>query len=81
MAKYEPHTALSGGVDGLDAYKSLIPHIKRLLMDSGVALLELGCGQAADVRVLAEGAGLQVLEVRADLGGIERCMVLGHAER
>ena len=36
------------GDDGLDAYRSLIPVIRRLLVPQGIAILELGIGQGSD---------------------------------
>lgn len=80
VTEYEPHSALVGGKDGLDAYRALLPDIKRLLAPHGVAVLEFGQGQAADVTALAEANGLRLLETCNDLAGIERCVVLAHAE-
>jgi release factor glutamine methyltransferase len=73
---HDPGMALDGGADGLHCYRTLAVAIPRLLAVDGLAVLELGRGQAADVGALMQAAGLTVLEVRADLGGIERAMVL-----
>lgn len=73
---HDPRGALDGGADGLLCYRTLAVAIPRLLADEGLAVLELGQGQAADVGALMQAAGLTVLEVRTDLGGIERAMVL-----
>lgn len=78
VAEFEPHTALSGGVDGLDAYRNLMPHIKRLLAEHGVAVLEFGKGQHEDVVAIARQQGLKALEYQSDLAGIIRCVVLAH---
>jgi release factor glutamine methyltransferase len=78
---WEPNRALDGGADGLDAYRSIIADLPRLLAPQGVAVLELGIGQAAEVVLLAGGAGLAVIEARRDLGGIERALVLKPAPR
>jgi release factor glutamine methyltransferase len=80
VTEYEPHSALVGGKDGLDAYRALLPDVKRLLAPRGVAVLEFGQGQAADVTALAEANGLRLIETCKDLAGIERCVVLAHAE-
>ncbi len=74
VAHFEPLPALDGGCDGLDAYRGLIPRLPRLLNPGGQALLEIGAGQADDVIALAARAGLQCLERRCDLAGIERCL-------
>lgn len=76
VARYEPQTALDGGVDGLTAYRHLLPQLSRLLRSDGEALLELGAGQAADVVLIAEKCGLRISRVCADLAGIERCLIV-----
>jgi release factor glutamine methyltransferase len=73
---YEPHTALDGGVDGLDCYKSAFPMIRSLLSNQGVAIVEYGFAQARKVSDLSEQYGLQVVKIARDLNGIERCAVL-----
>ncbi|EPY00796.1 peptide chain release factor N(5)-glutamine methyltransferase [Magnetospirillum fulvum] len=75
VARFEPRSALSGGADGLECYRRLIPDIARLLSPRGVAALEVGQGQAAAVAALMEDAGLGRIVLRCDLGGIERCVV------
>lgn len=80
VTQYEPRTALVGGVDGLDAYRALLPDVKRLLAPHGVAVLEFGQGQAEDVVAIAGANGLRLLETCNDLAGIARCAVFAHAE-
>ena len=75
---YEPEWALSGGVDGLAAYRELMPHIRRCLKRGGIAILELGAQQAEPVLVIAKDEGLVLKALRCDLGGIERALVLTH---
>ena len=74
---HDPRLALDGGADGLDAYRAILCDLPRLLAPGGVAVLELGFGQAEAVAALAGAQGLRVRDVRADLGGIPRAMVLG----
>lgn len=76
VARYEPRAALDGGADGVAAYRQLAPEIARLLAPDGLALLEVGVGQAAAVQRLMQGAGVALAGVRRDLAGIERCVVL-----
>lgn len=76
VAEYEPATALDGGADGLDAYRTVIGALRRRLSPGGVAVLELGVGQAEPVAALAAAAGFAPPTLRADLGGIARAMVL-----
>lgn len=75
---YEPRAALDGGPDGLSAFRLLAPTVKRLLTPTGLALFEVGAGQAGAVAMLLEEAGLVLRAVRRDLGGIERCLVATH---
>ena len=79
VTEWEPKTALVAGADGLQAYIALMPDIKRMLSASGIAALELGMGQAEQVGEIARNNGLRVLEVRSDLAGTPRCVVISHA--
>ena len=74
VARYEPASALDGGLDGLRAYAALLPELPRLLAPGGAAVLELGHGQAEAVAGLATRAGLTTLS-RTDLAGIPRALV------
>ena len=75
VARYEPRTALDGGTDGAAAYRRLVPGLARLLTPTGVAVLEIGAGQAETAVGLARQAGLAT-ELRPDLRGIPRALVL-----
>lgn len=71
---HDPLRALDGGPDGLDPYRIIAAQLPSLLVPGGIAALEVGIGQAADVRALLAGAGLGELAVLPDLGGVERCV-------
>ncbi len=75
VARHEPRIALDGGVDGYSAYRRLLPDLARLLAPDGVAVLEVGAGQAPMVGRLARGAGF-ASEPHHDLSGIVRALVL-----
>ena len=77
VSQYEPARALDGGADGLDAYRRILVALPRLLAPDGVAVLEVGAGQAGAVAALA---GQQVT-FRADLGGVPRAMVVMGPEK
>ncbi|MEI9930509.1 MAG: peptide chain release factor N(5)-glutamine methyltransferase [Rhizomicrobium sp.] len=77
IRKFEPVSALDGGLDGLDAYRSLALLIGRLLSPSGLAFLEIGQGQDKDVSAVLAAKGLQTREILTDLSGIGRCVVVG----
>lgn len=72
---YEPRLALSGGADGLDGYRAIIPELPRLLAPSGIAIVEFGPRQAAAIGALAASAGM-TSEIRRDLAGRERAALL-----
>ena len=72
---YDPILALDGGDDGFCAYRAIIPALPGLLAPDGVAVLELGIGQAHGVGELLKAAGLSLMDTRRDLAGIERAAV------
>ena len=72
VARFEPRLALDGGVDGLDAYRVIVAALPRLLKPGGAFALEVGIGQAEDVRALAEAVGLSTGPAKRDLAGIPR---------
>ncbi len=76
VARHEPHLALDGGTDGLAAYRSLLPHAKRLKASGGRIVLELGIGQAEAVAEIARQAGLLPIGTARDLAGIDRVLIL-----
>ncbi|MGO9135538.1 MAG: peptide chain release factor N(5)-glutamine methyltransferase [Methylovirgula sp.] len=71
---FDPALALDGGTDGYNAYRAIIPMLPKFLARNGVAVLELGKGQAARVAMLFEAAGLFSITTRRDLAGIERAI-------
>ncbi|GEB37504.1 release factor glutamine methyltransferase [Gluconacetobacter liquefaciens] len=75
---YEPVRALDGGADGLDAYRLLTGALPLLLAHDGVAVFEIGIGQENSMPTLARQSGLEIVDVRADLGGIPRAVVMRH---
>lgn len=68
----EPHVALDGGADGLDAYRRIAAEAARVLVPGGAVVCEVGAGQAAAVAALLADVGFDALERAADLAGIER---------
>jgi release factor glutamine methyltransferase len=72
---HDPHRALDGGADGLNAYRALIPHAARLLGPGGALVVEAGRGQSSDIEGLMTAAGLTLAGApRADLAGILRAV-------
>ena len=79
VAAFEPRAALAGGADGLDCYRALAADVVRLLRPGGIAVLEAGEGQARDVAAILGAGGLTLVDIRRDLGGIERGVVMSRA--
>ena len=78
VREHEPPTALVAGPDGLAAYRVLLPRLPALLAPGGVAVLEIGQGQGADIGTLAPSE-LKRLDIRPDLAGVPRAVVLALA--
>ncbi len=72
---YEPVEALSGGEDGLDAYRRLLPHSIELLREGGFVGVEIGQEEAGAVCKIAEQSRYRRVEVIRDLAGLERIVV------
>jgi release factor glutamine methyltransferase len=73
---HDPHLALDGGHDGLEAYRRIAPQAARLLSPGGLLVLEIGQGQDDDVARLVAAAGLTVMgPAKRDLAGIGRAVL------
>ncbi|MES1990049.1 MAG: peptide chain release factor N(5)-glutamine methyltransferase [Pseudomonadota bacterium] len=72
---FDPLPALDGGPDGLAAYRDLAQVLPALLEPDGHAVIELGAGQGPDVSALFEAAGLAIVTIANDLGGVPRALV------
>lgn len=71
---HDPMRALDGGDDGLHCYRIIAQQLPDLLVPGGLAVLEVGIGQASDVAGLLAAADLTVIGITRDLGGVERCV-------
>ncbi len=73
VVQYEPRLALAGGADGLDLIRRLLVQAPAVLAAGGLLLMEIGAGQGARVRALAEAAfpGARAWLI-ADYGGHDR---------
>jgi release factor glutamine methyltransferase len=75
VREHDPHLALDGGSDGLDAYRAVVPEAVRLLASGGALVVEAGRNQIHQITGLMSGAGLTTTaEPRADLGGVLRAV-------
>ena len=72
----EPHTALSGGRDGLDFYRRLAKEAPAMLVPGGFTAFEVGIHQAGDVAALLKANPLiGRTEILPDYAGIDRVVV------
>jgi release factor glutamine methyltransferase len=75
VREYEPDEALFAGKSGLDAYRALAPQLPRLLNKGGLAVIEIGVGQADAVTDLLARDGLSA-KVANDFGDRQRAVLL-----
>ena len=78
IACHEPQAALAGGADGYVCYRQLAPQIARLLAPGGLAAVEVGAGMADEVASLFAAEGVEEIDRRRDLAGIDRCALFVH---
>lgn len=76
VREFDPHLALDGGCDGLDAYRAIIPQAHERLNAGGFICLEIGKDQADAVWRLVSRAGLtehsMLPRTATDLAGLNR---------
>lgn len=75
VKKYEPLSALDGGVDGLDMYRAILAGLDGVLEPNGHLLLEIGIGQQNDISRIAKESGFRLLTKRDDVSGIVRALM------
>jgi len=68
---WEPQIALDGGQDGLDFYRKISQGAAQFLKESGILALELGDGQAYEVKNMF-GGNTKIIK---DTNGIERVLI------
>lgn len=73
---HEPLVALSPGDDGLSIIRRLINETPDFLKPLGHLMMEIGFDQAEAVTELVKATSWQLLEIRPDLQGIPRIVVL-----
>ena len=75
VAEHDPRGALDGGVDGLDAYRTLAACLPDVVAANGRILLEIGAEQATSIVDLMSAGGLALDRAVSDLAGRDRCLV------
>ena len=77
VKKYEPHSALSGGEDGLIFYRRIVKESKLILKDKKILAFEIGYDQGEDVKKIMIEDGFKDVRIIKDLAGHNR-VVIGH---
>ena len=73
VVNHEPHLALDGGLDGLDAIRILVDTAPEYLQPGGLWLIEMMAGQgAAVVKLLEQQGSYTDIEIIDDLAGLDR---------
>lgn len=78
VARFEPRLALDGGSDGLSPYRHIAEAARELANPGGHVLVEIGVGQASEIKQIFASSGLSILPSWKDLGGIERVVSAQH---
>lgn len=69
---FDPLLALDGGVDGLDAYRTILASVGNLMVHEAWIFFEVGYDQADAVAQLLGQTGFSSIKRKQDLSGIER---------
>lgn len=75
VKNYEPHTALSGGNDGLNFYIRIINDSNKVLKENGILAFEIGHDQGYEVSKLMSEKGYKDIRVIKDLVGHDRVVI------
>lgn len=76
---HDPHLALDGGRDGLDAYRAILTQARKRLKRGGVLILEIGHDQLPHIKQLMVQAKLADITFEKDLAGLDRMLVGYHS--
>lgn len=72
---YEPHTALNGGIDGLDFYRKIIDQSQKVLKKNGILAFEIGYNQGEAIKSLMEEYNFQDIKVIKDFASLDRIVI------
>lgn len=75
VKKYEPHTALNGGIDGLDFYRKIVEQSKKVLNDNGILAFEIGYNQGEAVSLLMKENNFKDVKVVKDFASLDRVVI------
>ena len=75
IANYEPHTALNGGIDGLDLIKKIIYKSTVLLKKNGLLAIEIGNRQYLKASYILKRYGFKEVSREYDYNRNVRCII------
>ena len=75
IIKYEPKTALDGGLDGLSEIRKVIKKSSELIKNNGILILEIAFNQKEKVKKLLFEEKFYINKILKDLGNNYRCIV------
>jgi release factor-specific protein-(glutamine-N5) methyltransferase len=75
VKNYEPHTALNGGLDGLDFYRKIIDQSQKVLKKDGILAFEIGYNQGEAVKLLMEEYNFENIKVIKDFASLDRIVI------
>ena len=75
---HEPASALFAGAEGLDDYRILLPQIRPLLTNTGIAIFEIGAAQQSAVGEIARNQGFSPRFCK-DLAKRPRAMIVSQS--
>jgi release factor glutamine methyltransferase len=74
VQRYDPIKALDGGMDGLHAYRQIIPHLPMLLNQQGLVICEIGVSQEQAVEALLRRFSFSEIHFHRDFSDRVRCV-------
>lgn len=77
---FDPHLALDGGVDGLDAYRAIAANARPFLKQNGLIAVETGFDQKHSVEEIFRKHGFILVKARKDYGGNDRVQIFRNDE-
>ena len=75
IIKFEPKSALDGGLDGISEISSVINKSSELIKKNGKFLLEIASDQKKVVKRLLKNKGFYINKILRDYGNNDRCIV------
>jgi release factor glutamine methyltransferase len=79
VVNYDPHLALFGGADGLEAYRAIATGAAAQLMHEGLVVVEIGAGQEGEVAQIFKAQNFTLKNKARDIAGHTRALTFNAA--